>query len=83
MRPVAVAISELVELSLCVCFSQRILLLDFASYLFALSGHYKESIMGQYAPLFFHLPDELFPLASELVLVHIDYPRFATNLTTT
>jgi hypothetical protein len=70
--PVAVAIKEILELTRGFLFRDPVPFLDSAGELIAPTGGLTPWIIGEPAPLFFHFPAELLPVAFETILIHLD-----------
>jgi hypothetical protein len=70
--PVAVAIKEILELTRGFLFRDPVPLLDSAGALIAPTGGLTLWIIGEPAPLFFHFPAELPPVAFETILIHLN-----------
>src|ERR1700721_1222069 len=65
-----VSTREFIHLLLCHVLSDAVTLLNFSDQLVPLAVDGREIVVGQFAPLLFHLPDRLFPFAFDLIPVH-------------
>jgi hypothetical protein len=70
--PIAVAIGEILELTRGFLFRDPVPLLLFTGELIAPTGELTLWIIGEPAPLFFHFPAELLPVAFETIPIHLD-----------